>query len=80
MEPPELTQDWETDSCRTQTKPCTLQDPGKRSSNSKRDLPVSVQASPADAWVGGGLLQGWGTACNNACIVPVEGLPSLPPP
>ena len=24
------------------------------------DLPVSVQESPAEAWVGGGLLQGWG--------------------
>ena len=24
------------------------------------DMPVSVQESPAKAWVGGGLLQGWG--------------------
>ena len=24
------------------------------------DLPVSVQESPAEAWVGGGLLQSWG--------------------
>ena len=24
------------------------------------DLPRSVQESPAEAWVGGGLLQGWG--------------------
>ena len=24
------------------------------------DLPMSVQESPAEAWVGGGLLQGWG--------------------
>ena len=24
------------------------------------DLPVSVQESLAEAWVGGGLLQGWG--------------------
>ena len=23
------------------------------------DLPVSVQESPLEAWVGGGLLQGW---------------------
>ena len=23
------------------------------------DFPVSVQESPAEAWVGGGLLQGW---------------------
>ena len=59
MEPPELTQDWETDSCRTQTKPCTLQDLVKGAVTPKEtdpDLPVSVQASPAEAWVGGGLL------------------------
>ena len=24
------------------------------------DLPVSVQESPAEAWLGSGLLQGWG--------------------
>ena len=24
------------------------------------DLPVSVQKSPAEVWVGGGLWQGWG--------------------
>ena len=24
------------------------------------DLPVSVQESPVEAWVGSGLLQGWG--------------------
>ena len=24
------------------------------------DLPMSVQESAAEAWVGGGLLQGWG--------------------
>ena len=24
------------------------------------DLPISVQESPVKAWVGGGLLQGWG--------------------
>ena len=24
------------------------------------DLPVSVQESPVEAWVSGGLLQGWG--------------------
>ena len=29
------------------------------------DLPVSVQESLA--WVGGGLLQGWGTECGSAC-------------
>ena len=27
------------------------------------DLPVSVQESPAEVWVGGGLLQGQGQQC-----------------
>ena len=27
---------------------------------SEPDLPVSVQESPVEAWVSGGLLQGWG--------------------
>ena len=31
------------------------------------DLPVSVQESPAEAWVSGGLLQGRGTQCGSAC-------------
>ena len=43
-EPPELTQDWETDSWRAQTKACAHQDPDP-------DLPGSVQESPAEAWV-----------------------------
>ena len=30
------------------------------------DLPVSVQESLAEARVGGGLLQGWGTECGTA--------------
>ena len=37
------------------------------------DLPVSVQESPAEAWVSGGLLQGRGTQCGSACMGPVEG-------
>ena len=61
IEPPKLTQDWETDSWRAQTKPCKYQDSGesKRSSDPIRDdpgLPVSVQESLAEVWVGGGLL------------------------
>ena len=36
-------------------------------------LPVSVQGSLAEAWVGGGLLQGWGTECISACMGPFEG-------
>ena len=31
------------------------------------DLPVSVQESPAEAWVSGGLLQGWGH-CVQQCV------------
>ena len=53
----------ETDTWRTQTKPCVRQDPGERSSDPKEtdpDLPMSVQESLAEAWVGTGLLQGWG--------------------
>ena len=34
---------------------------------------VSVQESPADAWVGSGLLQGWGTECGSACTGHFEG-------
>ena len=37
------------------------------------DLPVSVQESPAEAWVIGGLLQGRGTQCSSACMGPSEG-------
>ena len=63
IELPELTQDWEIDSWRAQTKPCVHRDPGERSRISQEtdsDLTVSVQKSPAEAWVGGGLLQSWG--------------------
>ena len=37
IEPPELTQDWEIDSWRAQTKPCVYQDPGERSSDPTGD-------------------------------------------
>ena len=36
------------------------------------DLPMGVQASPAEAWVGGGLLQGWGTERSSAGMGPFE--------
>ena len=39
------------------------------------DLPVSVQETLAEVWVGGGLLQGWGTECSSACMGPFEGGP-----
>ena len=37
------------------------------------DLPGSGQESPAEAWVGGGLLQGWVAECSSACMAPVNG-------
>ena len=37
------------------------------------DLPGSVQESPADVWVGGGLLQVGGTECSSACMGSCEG-------
>ena len=38
------------------------------------DLPVSVQESPGEAWVGGGLLQCWGgTKCSSAHTGQFEG-------
>ena len=41
---------------------CAHQDPGEMSSDPQEtdpDLPMSVQQSPAEEWVSGGLLQGW---------------------
>ena len=57
---PELTQDWETDSWRAQTKSCLHQDPGERRSDPSGDWPRIVHESPVEIWVSGGLLQGWG--------------------
>ena len=37
------------------------------------DLPVSVQESRAEAWVGGGLLQSLGTECSSVCTEPFKG-------
>ena len=37
------------------------------------DLPVSVQESLVEAWVGGGLLQGWEAECSSVCLGPFEG-------
>ena len=37
------------------------------------DLPESVQETPAETWVSGGLLQGWETECSSACMGPFEG-------
>ena len=63
IELPELTQDWEIDSCRHKQKlVCTrTQDKGAVTpQETDPHLPGSVQESPAEAWVSGGLLQGWG--------------------
>ena len=37
------------------------------------DLPVSIQESLAEAWDGGGLLQGRGSECSSVCMGPFEG-------
>ena len=36
-------------------------------------LPVSVQESPAEVWVGDGLLQSWSTMYSSACMGNFEG-------
>ena len=53
----------ETGSWRAQTKPFVHQDPGERSNDPQEtdpDLPMSVQESPVEVWVSGGLPQGLG--------------------
>ena len=37
------------------------------------DLPVSIQESLVEAWVGGAVLQARGTECISACMGPFEG-------
>ena len=51
------------------------------------DLPVSVQESPAEAWVGGGLLQSWGhlralsvAVCTGENLKEVTINPTIEPP
>ena len=59
---PDLTQDWEIGSWRAQTEPCAPRTQEKGAvtpPETDPDLTVSVEHSPAEAWVGGGLLQGW---------------------
>ena len=63
IEQPELTQGWEIDSWRAQTEPVCTRTQEKGSvmpQETDPDLPGSVQESPSETWVGGGLLQGWG--------------------
>ena len=59
---PELTQDWETDLEDTDRNLCTrTQEKGAVTpQETDPDLPVSVWESPAEVWISGGLLQGWG--------------------
>ena len=37
------------------------------------DLPMSVQESLVEVWVGGGLCRVEGTECSSACMEPFEG-------
>ena len=63
IEPPELTQDWGNRLLEAQTKPCmhrTQEKGAVTPQETDPDLPVSVQESPADVWVNGGLVQGRG--------------------
>ena len=60
---PELTQDWETDSWMAQTDLVHVRTQEKGAvtpEETDSDFPVIVQESLVEAWVGGGLLQGWG--------------------
>ena len=60
IELPDFTQGREIDSWRAQTTLCTWTQEKEAVTlqETDLDLPVSVQESPAEAWVGGGLLQG----------------------
>ena len=61
IELPELTQDWEIDYWRVNRTLCTgTQEKAVTPQETVLDLPAGVRESPAEAWVGGGLLQGWG--------------------
>ena len=62
IEPPGLSQDWETDlRGHKQNLVCTrTQEEGTVTpQENDPDLPMSVQESPTEVWVIGGLLQGW---------------------
>ena len=73
IEPPELTQDWgnrllegtnKTLCTRTQEKGAVTPQ------ETDPDLPVSVQESPEEVWVGSGLLQVQPTECSSVCMGP----------
>ena len=69
IEPPELTQDWKTDSWRAQTEPCVHQVPGERSSEPTRDWPTLACTCPGVSGTGKG--QGWPAAGLGALSVAV---------
>ena len=63
--------------------PCTYQDPEERSMTPQETDPMSVQESPAEAWVGSGLLQGrghWVQQCLHGTLWRRSPLSPLPPP
>ena len=63
VELPELTQDWGIDSGRAQTnlvRTRTQEKGAVTPQETDPDLPMSVQESLVEAWIGGGLQQGWG--------------------
>ena len=67
-------QDWEINSWRAQTKPCTYQDPEERSSDDKRDWPILAH----ECWGVSGRVEGcWGTRCSSAPIRLFEGGPII---
>ena len=58
LELPELTQDWEIDSWRAQQNLVHQEKGAVTPQETDPDLPLSVQESLEEVWVGGGLLQG----------------------
>ena len=67
----------ETDSWRTQTKPCVHQDPGERSVSPTRDWPRLACVCPGVSGRGVGrrrpCCRAGGTECSSACMGPLEG-------
>ena len=57
IELPELTQNWEIDSWRGTNRTRTQKKGAVTPQKTDPDLPRSVQDSPVEVWVGGGLLQ-----------------------
>ena len=63
IEPPELTQDWGNrllEGTNNLVHTRTQEKGAVTPQETDPDLPVSIQVSPVEAWVGGGLVKGWG--------------------